>query len=569
VLDPTAETPEFTDVRLQKLIEANHTIVAELSLDALLRRVLELAREIANAQFAALGVAGSDGHLGQFLHCGMDAAMVAAIPSLPKGLGLLGALFESPEPIRLQTLADDPRSCGLPVGHPPVNSFLGVPIRSASSFYGSLYLGNRIGRSDFSAEDQDLVTALAATASIAIENARLHDQSQRRQEWLLASAEVSHRLLASTDQGPVLTNIAASVRRLTRADAVGILLPAPGDPEQLVMEVVDGVGIQGLKGLRLPSEGSEVQQAMTDARTRVLQGFQQRIDAIPALADIPTIRHVVVLPLQGSRGARGAIVAVRMVDVAFSSTDLELAEGFVSQAGLALELADARSNHQRVAMLEDRARIARDLHDQVVQKVFAAGLTLQGTATMVHDPHLRHRLISAIANLDHTSRTIRTSIFELQEPNLPGVSVRSRVMDVLAEMTAVLGFAPMLSFEGPLDTMVDEPLSTEVEAVLRESLTNAAKHSAASAVAVALVTADGQLTVTVSDNGVGLRRSARRSGLSNLRDRAERRGGRLDLEQPGGSGLLLRWSIPLPGLRGSAPPSTSHLGTAGTTPETA
>jgi signal transduction histidine kinase len=547
VLDPTAETPQFTEVRLQKLIEANHAIVAELSLDVLLRRVLELAREIANAQFAALGVAGSDGQLGQFLHCGMDAETVAAIPSLPKGLGLLGALFEHPEPIRLTTLADDPRSCGLPPGHPPVDSFLGVPIRSASSFYGSLYLGNRIGRSEFSAEDQDLVTALAATASIAIENARLHDQSQRRQEWLLASAEVSHRLLASNDQGPVLADIAASVRRLTRADAVAILLPAPDDAEQLVVEVVDGLGSEHLKGLRLPAAGSEAQRVMEGGRTRVLEGFQHRVAAIPALADLPPIRQVVMLPLRGSRRPRGAIVAVRVVDLVFSASDLELAEGFVSQAGLALELADARSNHQRLSMLEDRARIARDLHDQVVQKLFAAGLTLQGTATTVRDPDLRHRLVDAIENLDDTSRTIRTSIFELQRPNLPGVSVRSRVMGVLAEMTPVLGFAPMLSFEGPLDTMVDELLGSEVEAVLRESLTNAAKHSGASAVAVALVSADRQLSVTVSDNGVGLRRSARRSGLSNLRDRAERRGGRLELEQAPGSGLLLRWSIPLLG----------------------
>ncbi len=546
MLEATVGTQD-SEVRLQMLVEANRAIVAELSLDGLLRRVVESAREIVGAQFAALGVVGADGSLEQFIHCGMDAGTVATIGELPKGRGLLGALLDRPEPIRLRRLLDDPRSSGVPLGHPPIESFLGVPIRSASSVYGNLYLTNRVGQPEFSAEDQNLLTALAATAGIAIENARLHEQSQRRQEGLIASAGVRHRLLAAPEEGPVLAEIAESVRRLTAADAVAILLPAPEDPDQLVMEVVDGDGAQGFQGLRVPAQGSQVNRVMEEARTRVLIDFQDRINAIAELRSLPTIRHVVALPLQGAGRPRGAIVAVRMVDRAFSSTDLELAEGFVSQAGLALELADARRDHHKLTMLEDRARIARDLHDHVVQKLFAAGLTLQGTATMVGDPDLRRRLTGAIDNLDDTIRTIRTSIFELQEPNLPGASVRSRVMQVLAEMTAVLGFAPLLSFEGPLDTVVDEQLGGEVEAVLRESLTNAAKHSGAGAVAVGLTTSGRQLTMTVSDDGVGLRPSARRSGLSNLRQRAERRGGRLELERAPQGGLLLRWSIPLPG----------------------
>ncbi|SDT22896.1 Signal transduction histidine kinase [Friedmanniella luteola] len=547
MLDAAAGTHDSSAARLQKLVEANHAIVAELTLDDLLRRVVRSAREVAGAQYAALGVFSVEGLLEQFIHCGMDDQTVAAIGELPKGRGLIGALLDHPEPIRLPAVADDHRSAGVPEGHPPMGAFLGVPIRSASTAYGNLYLANGVGRPEFSPEDQNLVTALAATASIAIENARLHGQSQRRQDWLRASAQVSHRLLASADEGPVLAEIAGSVRRLTEADAVAILLPAPDDPGQLVMEVVDGLGAEGLKGLRVDLQGSQVQQVLVEERGRVLAGFQQRIDAIAELRSLPPLRHVVALPLQGAGRRRGAIIAVRMGDVPFSPTDLELAEGFVSQAGLALELADARSDHHKLAMLEDRARIARELHDHVVQKLFAAGLTLQGTATMVGDPDLRRRLTGAIDNLDDTIRTIRTSIFELQEPNLPGASVRGRVMQVLGEMTPVLGFAPLLSFEGPLDTVVDEQLGSEVEAVLRESLTNAAKHAGATAVTVDLVTTGRTLTMTVSDDGVGLRPSARRSGLSNLRFRAERRGGRLELDRGPAGGLLLRWSIPLPG----------------------
>ena len=546
MLDQTVGQRDTPEKRLQKLVHANAAIAAELSLNELLNRVLNSARDIIDAQYAALGVMGSDGSLEQVIHAGLDAATVAAIGELPKGSGLIGALLERPEPIRLKSLDEDPRSSGLPPSHPELGAFLGVPIRSASSVYGNLYLANPVGREEFSAEDENLVTALAATAGIAIENARLHVQSQRRQEWLRASAEVSHRLLASPDDQSALHDVADSVRELTRADSVAILLPAPDDPGQLVTEVVSGLGARALQGLRLPSAGSQVNQAIQEQRLKVLQGFSQRMAEVPELRSLPAIRHIVALPLQGAGRPRGAIVAARTADVAFSTADLELAQGFASQAGLALELADGRVDRHKLGMLEDRARIAGDLHNHVVQKLFAAGLTLQGTATMVSDVALRRQLMGAVDNLDDTIRTIRTSIFELQTPHLPATSVRSRVMRVLGEMTPVLGFAPQVTFEGPLDTIADEALGNEIEAVLRESLTNVAKHARASSVAVDLAAEGRTLQMTVADDGVGLRRSARRSGLSNMRHRAESYGGRLELDRAPAGGLLLRWTISLP-----------------------
>jgi signal transduction histidine kinase len=547
VLDATEARPDSPERRLQTLIEANAVIVSELSLDELLRRVVISARRIVGARYAALGVVGRNGLLEQFIHSGMDEDTVTAIGELPKGRGLLGALLDRPEPIRLGSLADDPRSSGVPEGHPPMGPFLGVPIRSSSSVYGNLYLANPVGQHEFDNEDQHLVTALAATAGVAIENARLHAQSQRRQQWLRATTEVSHRLLASADDHTVLAEIACSVRRLTEADAVGILLPAPDDPSHLVMEVVDGPGTGGLQGLRIPAAGGQVHQVIESERSQVLLDFERRLAEISELHAYPPIRHLMALPLHGGGRPGGAVVACRLTDEPFSPADLEMADGFASQAGLALGLAQSRRTRHQLLMLDDRARIARELHDHVVQKLFAAGLTLQGTATMVGDADLRRRLTAAIDTLDDTIRMIRTSIFELQEPTLPGSSVRTRVMGVLGEMTPVLGFAPQLRMEGPLDTMVDEALGSEVEAVLRESLTNAAKHANASAVTVGLSTEGRTLVMTVADDGVGLRRSARRSGLSNLRHRAESRGGRLDLERAPEGGLLLRWSIPLPG----------------------
>ncbi len=542
-IDGETQSPE---IRLRKLSAANRAIVSELSLEGLLERVVTHAQEISGAQYAALLVI-NEGRLEEFLHRGMDEATVAGIGKLPEVRGLLGALVETPEPIRLHAPSEDHRSSGFPSGHPPMGPLLAVPIRSASSIYGNLYLSKLVGQPDFSAEDENLVIALAATSSIAIENARLHAKAQRRQQWLRVSAEVSNRLIAVTDDQTMLHDIAGALRELVDAETVGIVLPAPDDPAQLVLEVVNGVGARELQGLRFPAAGSEAQQVMKEGRFRVLKGVADKLGPILEEFALPPVHHLVTFPLQGSGRPRGAIIVGRLSDLAFSAADLELADGFVSQMGLALELADSRSNHQRLTMLEDRAGIARDIHEQVVQKLFAAGLSIQGAVMMVPTAAVQRRLTGVVDTLDDTIRTIRTSIFELQTLDLPGTSVRACVLQVLGELTPVLGFAPLLSFEGPLDTVVDEDLSREVEAVLRESLTNSAKHAAATAVDVSLVTTERSLVLTVSDNGVGLGPSHRRSGLSNLRYRAESRGGRLELGQSPQGGLLLRWSVPLTG----------------------
>jgi signal transduction histidine kinase len=535
------------EVRLQKLIDANCAIVAELSLNSLLRRVVESARDIVGAQYAALGVVGPDGALEQFIHCGMDATTVAAIGELPKGRGLLGALLEDPEPIRLSSVSDDPRSSGVPIEHPPISSFLGVPIRSASSVYGNLYLTNRIGQPEFSAEDEELLDALAATASIAIENARLYEQSHRRAQWLQAAADVSRNLLsAEAENGELLDGIVDAIRQLASADAVCLSLPVPEDPDTHEIVICSGMGAAELRGLRYRAEGSLAREAMTDEQGSVVDQVADRLTSFGHLRSVLPVTEMMALPLKGRGAPRGALIVCRIDQRPFSAADLEMATTFTSHAALALEIADARAGQHQLVMLEDRAGIARDLHDHVVQKLFGAGLTIQGTATMISDPQVRSRLASTVSTLDDTIRTIRTSIFELQDPGTPLTPVRPRVSAVVAEVAAVLGFTPVLQFDGPLDTMLDESVATEVEAVLRESLTNVAKHSRATSASVVLSTNGRLLCLSVSDDGIGLGPSRRRSGLSNLRQRAERLGGYLELERSPEGGLLLRWTIPLP-----------------------
>ena len=532
--------------RIQRLLEANRTIVSELSLPAVLRQIVESARQTAGARYAALGVIGSDGLLEEFIHVGMDDTTVAAIGDLPKGRGLLGALIEHPEPIRLPHITDDSRSAGFPPGHPPMTTFLGVPIRNRDQVFGNLYLTNRLDGNEFTAEDEELISALAATASIAIENARLYEESRQRQEWLRASGEISRNLLLSEDTDiDTLRRIAVSVKRLAAADVVSVVLPLLSGEGELEVVMAVGIGQEDLSGLRYPPADTIAWHAMQEGRGLIVQDVDRQSGVFLHLRQAVPVTQVMAVPLIGESGARGALIAGRIGrHTTFTAADLDMAETFAGQATIALELADARAAQQQLAALEDRDRIARDLHDHVIQRLFAVGLSLQGMAAKANESAIRERLAQAVEELDETISQIRTTIFDLHD-TIPDNRLRSRVKAVVEELEPVLGVQLELTWSGPLDTLVDSSLITDVEAVVREALTNVARHAQASTLRVTIGADTDQLTVDVSDDGVGLRDNRRRSGLANLRNRADSRGGTLTLENQEQGGLRLRWSIPL------------------------
>jgi signal transduction histidine kinase len=531
--------------RLRRLLHANRSIVQELSLPAVLHRIVATARDVAGARYAALGVIGADGLLEQFLHVGLDDDAVRTIGELPKGRGVLGALIEDPKPIRLTRISDDPRSSGFPEGHPPMTTFLGVPIRSRDAVFGNLYLTDRVDGGPFTAEDEELVLALAATAGVAIENARLYDESRRRQEWLRASGEISRQLLdPEADYADTLHRIVTSVKRLASADVVTLVRPSDDDPNQLEAVVATGAAERELIGLRYPKGNSIAWQAMQQGHGVRVEGADQQPEIYLHLRPYVPVSQAMALPLRGETGPRGAIVAGRIIPHApFTDADLDMAEAFASQAAIALELSDARADQQRLGVLEDRDRIARDLHDHVIQRLFAAGLSLQSIAASVDDEVVDQRLTRTVDELDDTIRQIRTTIFALQEES--SRSLRGTALAVVDQLTPLLPVRPEVQLVGPLETIADEAIIADVEAVLRESLTNVAKHARATQIRV-YVQADGQrLALTVIDNGIGLGSSTRRSGLANLNRRAERHRGRLDVGNSSEGGLRLQWSIPL------------------------
>jgi signal transduction histidine kinase len=508
--------------RLRRLLTANRSIVQELSLPAVLHRIVGTARDVANARYAALGVIGADGLLEQFLHVGVDEETAQAIGELPKGRGVLGALIEDPQPIRLTRIADDPRSSGFPDGHPPMTTFLGVPIRSRDSVFGNLYLADRIDGGPFTAEDEELVLALAATAGIAIENARLYEESRRRQEWLRASGEISRQLLdPEAEYSDTLHRIATSVKRLASADVVTLVRPTDDDPSQLEVVVATGAAERELVGLRYPKHDSLAWQAMQQGYGVRLEGVDQLPGVYLHLRPYVPVSQAMALPLRDETGPRGAIVAGRITPpTPFTDADLDMAETFAGQAAIALELSDARADQQRLGVLVDRWRIAGDLHDHVIQRLFATGLSLQSIAATVNDKIIAQRLTRTVHELDETIQQIRSTIFALRE-NSPR-SLRAAILAIVDQLAPVLPVRPDIQLVGPLDTVVGDAIVGDVEAVLRESLTNVAKHAHASKIRVR-IQADGQhLAITVTDNGVGLGHSTRRSGLANLQRRAQR-----------------------------------------------
>ena len=538
-----------TQGRLRGLLRANHLVTGDLSLPAVLRRFVEAARQLVDARYAALGVIAPGGGLGEFVHTGMPEEDVARIGQLPAGKGLLGALLADPDPIRLRRIADDERSAGFPPGHPPMESFMGVPIRIRGEVFGRLYLAES-RRGEFTAEDEDLVTALAATAGVAVENARLYESARSRGEWLHASAAVTRQLLSSDGHGEdPLRMIAERSREITGADMVAVLLPQEQDDVQgLEVGVAVGVDAGVMRGRWIPLTGTVAGRVFTEAAPVRLADVRDAGGVIVLVAPIAEVGPVLAVPLLGSHRVHGALWAARLAGAPpFTPVELDMAGSFANHAAVAIELAEARAEQQRVAMLDERERIAADLHDHVIQRLFAAGLSLQSVAMVTGDGPMKQRILTTIADLDDTISQIRTTIFQLQRRPGDGASgVRARLLNVLDDVGPALGFDPHLRLSGVLEDRLPEGLVDDLMAMLREALTNVARHARASRADVEVSATAGELTLEVTDDGVGMGASTRRSGLANLRRRAEHRGGTFTVEPAEPSGTRLRWSVPLP-----------------------
>jgi GAF domain-containing protein len=531
-----------SQARVQQLLDAFLSVSSGLDLETTLRRIVETAADLVDARYGALGVLAPQGGLAAFVHVGIPAEQAAAMGSLPEGKGVLGQLITEPYPLRIADLRRHPSSVGFPPGHPQMRTFLGVPVLVRGTVFGNLYMTEK-RQGEFTAEDEAVLTALAGAAGVAVDNARLFEEAEQRRRWANALSDVRAALLDPGSAGTALRLVAERVAALTGADAAWIVA-GPDDGSRYEVRVQVGQGPADLTGRRLDTAGSPVLDAVArsggvvvlDTSCLAHDGPDAPVDRGPCLA----------VPLRSAQADPAVVVAARRAGSApFDPAVTALVEAFADQTALALDLAAQQRLARRLDVYEDRDRIARDLHDHVIQRVFAAGLGLQSVLPRVGDPQAQRRIREVVGQLDETVRDIRTSIFDLHtaESSDDG-GLRRRVLDTVAGTAGDLRSTVRTS--GAVDSLVTGDLATDVVAVAREAVSNAARHAAARHVTVTLDVGD-EVVLEVVDDGRGIDPRAARSGLRNLERRATRHGGGLQAEALPDGGTRLRWWAPLPG----------------------
>jgi len=531
--------------RVYSLLEAVVAVGSSLELETLLRSIVETAVSLVDARYGAMGVIGEGDRLAEFIPVGLTNDQIEAIHHWPEGKGLLGLLISDPPSLRLADISAHEASFGFPLGHPPMKSFLGVPIRIRGEVYGNLYLTEKEGGGRFDTEDEAVVVALAAAAGVAIENARLYEEARRQQRWLTAMAEVSGQLLSGAEPEAALSLITQRALEMTGADLVMVTLPT-ADGTHIRITHAAGHGADEALGLVVPLENSVTAEVIRSGEPLSIQDYTSdpRIITTPK-AKLP-IGPLEAVPLGTPGKVRGVLSAGRRPGaMPLAPAAAGMLASFAAQAAIGLELAEHRRQAEQMAVFEDRDRIAKDLHDLVIQRLYATGMSLQGVTSMIQVPEVAERVSRSVDALDDTIREIRSAIFALQtHPEARPAVLRARILFVAQEMAAALGFAPSLQLDGALETLVPDEIAEHLLTALREALSNAARHAQASQVQVT-VAVNGELVLTVRDNGVGISEGGRRSGLRNLEQRAAGLGGSLVIGPRETGGTALVWRVPV------------------------
>lgn len=539
--------------RVHSLLQAVLDIGGDLDLATVLRRLTEAAAHLAEARFAGLGVIGEDGSFTEFIPVGFSQAQAERIGRFPHGKGVLGTPLYERATLRLSDLREHPDFGGFPEGHPGMSSFLGVPIQVRDEVFGNLYLTEKENGGQFDEEDETIVTALATAAGVAIENARLYEETRLRERWLGASTEITTRLLSGADTDEVLAFMAEQAREIGGADTAVIMLPDPHARGHLFAEIADGPIAQEILGTPVEIHDSACGWVYESGEAVTIPDLRQ--------ANCPMLTHRgygpgLLVPLGTPGNTRGVLLLGKLSERApFDANIRRMLHSFSVQAGVALELAEARRDSERIVVLEERDRIAKDLHDVVIQRLFASAMTLMSTVRLISSPEAEERVQRTIDELDSTIREIRSTIFDLQNPpSRRDTSLRGRILR-LAENTAhSLGCHPGVSLDGPIDASVADEVGEQLLAVLGEGLTNVARHARATEVHVSVTVEERSvtgrpttLTLTITDNGVGLPEEGRRSGLRNLDQRALALGGGFSAQKGETGGTVLVWRVPVAG----------------------
>jgi two-component system sensor histidine kinase DevS len=530
-----------TQEHVEGLLGAVVSLTEDLSLEAVLDRVVRSACELVGARYGGLGVIGEDQQLSHFITVGIDEEGSRLIGDLPTGHGVLGHLIREPKPLRLHDLGEHPIAVGFPPEHPPMKTFLGVPVRVRDEVFGNLYLTEKMDGQDFTAEDEDLAVALASAAGVAIQNARLFEDSTSRQRWLEAGMEVSDRLKAEPRSDPENLDIIAERALYASASALALIASIAGDGG---LRCRTSMGVQSVPRGQEFAVGAVLAEVLETGESKAVADPHQVFD--PASAE--KLGPVLVAALgNNSEGNRDSvlILARSAGGPRYTDVDVESSTVFASRIGLTLDLLKANQLREEHALFIDRERIARDLHDLVIQRLFAAGLRIQGLRRHTTDPLSSERIDSVTAELDECIRQLRDTIYSLQPRGAEHELLSGRVLRVVQEAASAAGFLPSVQLTGPVDEVVGDEVAEHLLPVLSESVSNAVRHSGSEDIHILLAAQENEVVLTVRDNGRGFADPERISGLDNMSSRASRLGGTCVIDSSPGRGTTVTWMAPL------------------------
>lgn len=541
-----AQLAQHAQVRLHSLLDAVVAVSSDLDLSHVLSRIVRSACQLVDARYGALGVLAPEGErLVEFITDGVSDEERQRIGSPPHGRGVLGMLIHDPRPQRLRDISAHPDSYGFPPNHPAMRSFLGAPVSIRGEVFGNLYMAEKRGAEEFTADDEAVLVALAAAAGVAIENARLYERAGRQRALADLTAELTQHLLEGGETDQALQLMADRSAELADAELAVVALFDNGG---LTVRAVGGPSTDCADAAGHPLHPGRWADIVAEREPILLMTRPEESPTPEALAirrlgadspDGPTA-IVAIAVGEAQLGVLGVAWDVEQDVVAASAVEQLSALG--RAAALALEAASAQRDRGRMELLEDRDRIARDMHDHVIQRLFATGLSLQTATRMASDPRVLHRLEGAVDELDDAIKDIRTTIFALHRPTR-GPGLAAEITEVVTQTSTSLGFTPVLTLDGELAGL-PASIESEVLAVVREALANVVRHSRARSCQVR-VHVGRELSVRVDDDGVGLPDGSRRSGLANLARRAERLGGRLTVSGRDPAGVTLLWLVPL------------------------
>ena len=538
-----AERPD----RSEMLLEAGLALASELSLPSVLQKIVDLACEVADARYGALGVLDRGGEaIEDFITHGITAHERQAIGDLPRGKGILGVLIQEAHPLRLADLHDDPRSVGFPPNHPPMTTFLGVPVKVRGQVFGNLYLTEKRGGGLFTGDDERAVMTLAVQAGIAIENARLYEASRRHTRRLEALNEVTRATLEGRDIEELLRLIAERAREIVGAAVASIVTPMELEGRTtLTVRVAVGALAEELAGATAPAEGSISQQVMETGRPLMIPDLSSDPRKHQPIVATAQAGPGIFVPLGAGDRVFGTLLVANLVGGrSFADEDFDVVGIFAAQAAVAIEYARFREELSRLAVLEDRERIAKELHDGVIQTLFAVGMSLQAAEAVAGDPEsIRSRLGSAAEAIDGAIRDLRNYIFGLR----PGAAADRTLERGIQELADTFRSASEITIVVDVDPTAASLVATragDVVQAAREGLSNAVRHATAETVRVSLTRLDREIALVVADDGSGFDPELARGrgeGLANLAARATSLGGTLEIETgEAGTTVLIR-----------------------------